>query len=492
MTIGSCLLANELEGMGKEMLEMRIKGESWAIIAQKFNLPNPSAARTKFTKLTGITDYKAKGQTLVNLANDASSKASKTGIFAAKQATKKAKKALDIDDPMAGFSPSQKNMMSSVAESWGMDSDEYKDTLKFLQNKNAKKKAEELAQKLTPEVPETIKPIPGTSQLEAKGKWKSNQQLIDDTGLSPAQVGEIIEKNQQGSGYLAIKNATGADFKQIDDVVWNSLLKKHDGDVWKAYKSKPTSQNGFDAVKDSVMAKKKLGMSNADISKLHDMPEEVVDAISKGTWKLPSPGSATPYIPPAPPKPAATFRDVPEGFPFRSSQSMLDWISEDTANLPSPQRSAISNYTGSDYHSINEYLRGGYSYDTSAVDRTVSNLDKSMRPMPFNTRVVRHVSGTEVFGTTNLETMVGKVIRDKGFLSTTIKETGVFTSGNVRMIIDVPQGAKARYVQDISMHKSEQELLLARGSHLKIKAVERGGESSWGGNRWTVYMEVIP
>lgn len=485
MTIGSCLLANELEGMGKEMLEMRIKGESWASIAHKFDLPNPSAARSKFTKLTGITDYKAKGQVLQSLANDLSSKASKTGIFETKVAQKKVKKALDLDAELNDLTTWQKATLKQYENEFGKDHPVYKQKAQEFKNINAIKPAPKpVVEAVTKDLPEG-KPA----------KWKSNQQIADDNGLTPSQVGDIIAKNEQGKGYLAIKNETGVDFKQIDDVVWNSLLKKADGDVWKAYKAKPTSQSGYEAVKDTVLAKKKMGLSNKDIADLHDMPESVVDAIGKGSWNLPGAGSVTPHIPPPPPQPAAVFgTKVESGFEYRSNQKMMNWIRDDSAALPPGQRGAISNYTGSGSSSINTYLRNGAVNDTYAssesMRRTVEAIDKTMRPMPFSTKVTRHVD-IQAFGKTDLSGLAGTVFRDKGFLSTFISETGVFTSHNVKMVIDVPAGAKARYVQDISVHKSEQELLLARNTPIKINSVERLPAGTYGGQKWIVHGEVV-
>lgn len=97
----------------------------------------------------------------------------------------------------------------------------------------------------------------------------------------------------------------------------------------------------------------------------------------------------------------------------------------------------------------------------------------------------------QAFGKTDLSGLAGTVFRDKGFLSTSISETGVFTSHNVKMIIDVPAGAKARYVQDISVHKSEQELLLARNTPIKINSVERLPAGTYGGQKWIVHGEVV-
>lgn len=495
MSIGSCLLANELEGMGKEMLEMRINGDSWADIAKKYDLPNPSAARTKFTKLTGITDYKAKGQTLQMLANDAASKASKTGIFEAKKAVKKADKALKLDDPLSGLDNFQKIHLKDLENFYGKDSALYKEQLQVYQEKNAIQKAQEAAKLLDKEVAEVIKPIPHAGDLESKSKWKSTDQLVSDTGLTKSQVYEIMNMNDTGQGYLAIKNKLGIEFKQIDDVVWNGVLKKADGDLWKAYQAKVTSQSGFEAVEKAVWDLKKSGLSIDDIAKIDGMPpKNIVEAIIDGKWKLPPAGATKPFVPPAPPPPPAVFGVKAEsGFQYKSDTEMKRWIREDTGQLSGAQTGAISNYTGSGSSTINNYLRKGSVPNYSGVEpgfednliRRVKSLDAVMRPIPFDVKVTRYVDQA-AFGGVDPEKLVGDVFRDKGFLSTSISQNGVFTNHNVRMEIDVPKGASARYVGDISIHKHEQELLLARNTPIKVNSVERHADG-----KWTLHGEVV-
>ncbi len=491
-TLGSCLLANELEGMGKEMLEMRIAGESWASIAQKFDLPNPSAARSKFTKLTGITDYKAKGQVLQNLANDLSSKASKTGIFEAKVAQKKVKKALDIDEDLNDLEDWQKINLKQAENMYGKDSPQYKQNLEFFKKQNMNNPTPKpIVQAVTKDLPEA-KPA----------KWKSTAQLVEDTGLTQAKIQQIRIMLDDGHGYLKIKNALDVDFKQIDGVVWNTLLEKTDGKVWAAYKQKVTSQSGFDAVEKKVWDLKKSGLSAEDIAKLPDAPpKEIIDAILDGKWKLPPAGATKPIIPPPPPKPPAVYgTKVETGYVHPSKAQMNKWIStEDDANLTYAQRGAISNYTGSGSTAINNYLRNGAidasTYGSDYARRApglVKELDATMRPTPKPMKVTRH-TGTEAFPVQDLEDLVGDVYRDKGFLSTSIDPNGVFTSKPVKLIIDVPPGAQARWVQNISVHKSEQEVLLARNTPLKINSVERHGPAGgyYGGTRWTIHAEVV-
>jgi hypothetical protein len=69
-SLGACLLGNDIPftGLAKDIFNARVNGKSWKEIGDEFDLGSPSAARKQFTKLTGITDYKVKGQELLNLA----------------------------------------------------------------------------------------------------------------------------------------------------------------------------------------------------------------------------------------------------------------------------------------------------------------------------------------------------------------------------------------------------------------------------------------
>lgn len=442
MSIGSCLLANQPTGLGEAMIQRRIEGKSWKEIADEFSLPNPSAARKAFQKATGITDFKVKGKLLADAVSDMSAKAAQTGIFAAKNAVK-------IVDTALEEAPA------------------------FI------------AQAVTP-------------------KWKTIENIADEVGLSIDDATKIVNFNLQGNGYLGIKQKLAGQgvevgFEQIDRVVWNSLMAKNEGKTWKAYLEKPTSQEGFGAVKTKILDLKAKGLSVDDIVKIAESPpESVVNAIINDKWSLPTPGSTSPVIPPPPPAPPQVFTGnvkATTGTNFRrhTDDEMMSWI-DNAPPLSRDARSAVSNYTGSGYHSINGNLRGTVGSDYygggEAVTNTVKSLDKAMQPIPFDTTVTRNISGTEAFGGIDPTSLPGTIFRDKAYLSTSIKESGVF-GGNVQMIINVPKGAKARYVRDISHHKSEYELLLARDTRIVITKVELQQSGGYYGNKYIVYGEVI-
>lgn len=441
-SLGACLVANDQKGIGDAMIQRRIDGVSWKDIADEFNLGSPGAARNYFKKVTGIEDFKAKGKALEQLVKEMAEGTVSTGTNTATKAVKAVKDAMTKP-------PAQ------LAEDVG---------LKGAAN-------------------------------------KSVQTLASELNVPESAVESIASMNASGQGYTAIKSTLSGqghslDFAQIDEVVWNDLLGKADGKVWEAYKKKPTSENGFNAVKKKVLDLHAKGLDYKDIAKIKEAPpESVVDAIIKDKWSMPPMGSTQPIIPPPPPPPPVVYTGKGlsgRNFTHRSHADMMEWINSYGYDLAAAEKSAVQRYTGSGYHEINEYLRKGTApYGGSAPTRTVSSLSKAMRPLDKDTIVVRQVTGVEkVFKTTDLHETLGTVIHDKGFMSTTIKPDGTW-SGDVKMHISVPKGHPSRYVGDISMHTTEKELILQRGTKMVVTKVQKLGSTTYGGDSWEMWVEVI-
>ena len=650
MSLGSCLVTNEVPGTAEAFIQARIEGKSWAQIAEEFNLPNPGAARKAFQKATGISDFKIKGKDLEALVkqgpdalkavNEAKAAAKKVKALddvvqkkppidaidldkhklkppepeklglkgklnikygftdddfakmhklwddgkatldikdafpelelnevkqlfklfdeeykAAKLAAQQADDALKaaftgqgpsgpqafkynkIPDDVLKKQPPEKleqlyeglveqknNDLKVLAdgknyaeealqeaekkygkysgpwedayEEYGFAKDEY---WEYVDNQLPKLNADiDKISKMIKQKPAAVPNIPVNQPV--KGNTLSHTQVAKNTNLTVQQVDTIVELNNSGHGYLAIKDKTGVDFADIDAVVWNDLLRKHNGFTWKAYEAKPTSESGFNAVKAKVYEARSKGLTVQEIAgKPGAPPEGVIHAILNDTWKLPSPGTKIPIIPPPPPPPpqiyGGTLPSSGTNFQRHSDYEMLRWIEPDTTGLNGVQRKAITNYTNSGYHDINSYLRGGkltnesgYGYSNSNVAKTIQHLDETMRPIPFDTVVTRNFTGIHHMPAAPQD-MIGKVYHDNAFMSTTIKEAGVF-SGDVQLVINVPAGTPSRYVNDISIHKSEAELLLARGTRMVVTKVEEHS-TSYGGKRWRFFMDVI-
>lgn len=452
-TLGSCLLSHDIpyEGMAKDIVERRIAGQSWKQIGEDLNIGSPGAARHLFTKLTGITDYKIKGNDLLNLA-----KSSKiAGVpdiktpgetFVAKKAATKAK----IPDVTSSETPKWKNTAGDIK----------------------------------------VDDIPSAKRIAIKN--------LNDSGLTYTQIRQQFPE-------LSIE--------QIDRVVARHLILKHDGDAYSALQSKVNSLTLQKHVGDTVFDLVEKGVKKADISKGLQIPTRVIDDIvtANGKWSLPfnhklasfvdegdvelpdysvkisnpdvgshlEPGNVSFGYGTG--RGSVDFDAFPKATPeslraMRRQQWEVAFHSEDRHYPEFHTRS----YTGSAYHEINSSLRGGRTHSS------VKFMDRAMYEVTEDFSVTRGM-GTEGFGLGYIgddavKQLVGKTIADKGFLSTS---TNPIFGGGVRLNIEVPKGARGHWAKPISIHSSENEFIMARGTRMTILGVEKIGYT------WHVRARVI-
>lgn len=163
------------------------------------------------------------------------------------------------------------------------------------------------------------------------------------------------------------------------------------------------------------------------------------------------------------------------------------------------QKSAISSYTGSGYSAMNGCLRKPATC-TPAVKKRNAELQAAMRPTTAPLQVTRGAGWSSVglpssSGMSDkeriqkLQELEGKILQEPGFLSTSAKSTPAFSGKPVKFIIDVPTGTPGAWVYTVSVHKSEEEFLLAAGLKYRVKKVI---PSSGYGKPTTVHLEVIP
>lgn len=194
-------------------------------------------------------------------------------------------------------------------------------------------------------------------------------------------------------------------------------------------------------------------------------------------------------------KPDANETTFPEMADYQAlvMQQQMQSISPWTAG----QAAAIKTYTGQSYSAINSSLRkknakgNDYTPQLSSL-KTAEKIQAGMRPVTQSLTVYRGTGGQQ-FGlgeyptAAQLQALVGKKVIDKGFVSTSVG-TGAAFGGALRLEIQVPKGTPAAYVQSVSKHKTERELLLAAGTKFEILEVVPAG-SPYGTS--TVKMRVI-
>lgn len=141
--------------------------------------------------------------------------------------------------------------------------------------------------------------------------------------------------------------------------------------------------------------------------------------------------------------------------------------------LTGPEITSIHNYQGSGYSAINAALRklhqaGGDPSKIDSSTRThIKRIDAAMKKwtVPHDITVSRKIGNASWLPA---ESIVGEKITEHGYSSTSFSQD--VWSGNVKMWIHVPKGMNAIMMNGIkgSVHSSEKELLLPRGTRFVV------------------------
>lgn len=146
-------------------------------------------------------------------------------------------------------------------------------------------------------------------------------------------------------------------------------------------------------------------------------------------------------------------------------------------NLSSFERSAVRDYTGTSYVNINAVLRGLESdFDNGNHERaSLIHSALSQSSIPQSCTVYRGASLSSLGNYANAtdEELIGNIISDDGFMSTSLNRENAF-GGEIRYEISVPEGANGAYVGYLSHAQHyESEVLFDCGQMLQITDVRR-------------------
>ena len=162
-------------------------------------------------------------------------------------------------------------------------------------------------------------------------------------------------------------------------------------------------------------------------------------------------------------------------------------------SLTDAEKEAIKDYTGSGFESLNNSLRHDWALATSQKE-TQKNLDSVIAKgvLKEDIRVYRGSSTDLVKGASTVDevlAMVGEVVTDKGFTSSSITKAGSFKSEPILYRIDVPKGkGRGAYINNGSHFKNhEYEFLLKRGGNYAIKGATK--KKSTG--QVVVYLQMV-
>ena len=142
-------------------------------------------------------------------------------------------------------------------------------------------------------------------------------------------------------------------------------------------------------------------------------------------------------------------------------ESQKEWLSR----LTPEQTTAIADYTGSAYGSINSYCRAGSApaYILDTIDHLDAGLQNAV--VPEDTIVQRVVRDTalRLF-------KEGEVFLNKGYTSTSLSPY-YLGSNPIRLYIELPKGSQAALLPEVSSVSQEHEVLLPRGSVMQVEQI---------------------
>ena len=154
---------------------------------------------------------------------------------------------------------------------------------------------------------------------------------------------------------------------------------------------------------------------------------------------------------------------------FTDNDEVLRWTKETFSDwfnsLTHEQVESFRAYTGDEhYEEINAFLRG-FTNEISEVNvNHISNLSKALElsSIPESVTVYRGTVKAALGAYKDLpaDQLVGKIIYDNAFMSTSLIEGGSFDTP-VKLVIEVQRGSKGAYVGNMSTYEMEElELLL--------------------------------
>jgi len=159
-------------------------------------------------------------------------------------------------------------------------------------------------------------------------------------------------------------------------------------------------------------------------------------------------------------------------------REMNKWTDEWLKKITYLEKDGVVTYTGHAYKNINNYLRGMSSTTRYAdeIKAIKAALSKASLPREVIVRRGSYYNMLDELGLgtitrDNVKDVIGAIVTDKGFVSTSPSPHGGF-SGSIEYIIRLPKGSQAMYVDSISYFQGEEELLINAGGKYIIEGVE--------------------
>lgn len=226
----------------------------------------------------------------------------------------------------------------------------------------------------------------------------------------------------------------------------------------------------------------------------------------------PAPSSAKPKPASASSPPSMRAKPLATGTPTGRKSSMRDavrhrtnaegeqWIRTKMPAIPrkdwAPDEArAIREYTGDAYTPMNKALRGPANSGSPKTRKLIDDLDKAMTRQMVPEPVIVHrgvddgftkANGVDLSSPEEMEGMVGRVLRDKAYMSTSVGRNAAFSYNPVALAIRVPAGHNALNVEGLTQFPGERELILRRDTTYIVHSVYKSN------GKWFVEVEVVP
>lgn len=455
-----------------------------ALAVQKYAAEGKGHAQIVSNALSNYNDQHAHVQTLINLAR------AQAGLT-----KKKLPKLTDTAHQEKAAQLAFAKTLSSTGEHQFTGSAGYKSAKNFLHEKlpekyatphlstDEKKAAKAAAKAAAPPKPTLANPKPATPAVDL------GTSLADTGHIAPTTKEEILStfKAQEKGKYL---------HDPTEDVYDNLVALAH---VYGGKQGAPMSVSQVAKVIDEKHSAN-LGVANTGMleAKLKDWlatPDGAAYAQAHATPNKDLVSNITGEI--EPPKgihlePGEKVQKLPGPGPFDAAKPASDFKHMSNAQVRAEQdaymaktgtpwsaasKKALYKYTGSMYKIYNNYLRGKPVTINAKEKQEILHIQAGMRPLQSDVFLVRGTDFTNFppgfQDKESVKQLIGKPgFEDKAFVSTAT--SGGF-SGEVRMEIEAPKGTMGAFLDDISGHQGENEILLAAGTKFKVLSVSDSG-----------------
>jgi hypothetical protein len=171
-----------------------------------------------------------------------------------------------------------------------------------------------------------------------------------------------------------------------------------------------------------------------------------------------------------------------------------------TAGLNSEEYNAVRQYGYTEYAFVNSYLR---NKDTDQMPDKYKDLTKNLdsaiakQPdLPADSKLYRGFKFGDAFGKKKPEELVGTVITDNGFMSTSTARAVAERFGSTRVTMSVPPGIKGLdmlTVKNTNAAQVEREIILPRGTRFEItKVTQTKGGFLGTGKKTDIEARILP